>query len=250
MATTYTARKYPTMPTYSTPEYNEKKYSKGVDTSFYKNAINSYTAQANKERQTQIGEARKNQTAALKQAYVNRLQNQRNLNLNLAQSGIRGGATESSNIKLANTYGQAVSAANADYANSVNSINQSIDRNIFDYTADMNARAEEYRQNQANARWQAAREDALNRYNAQREDRQNQYNAQRENDLNEYNSAVEYWSNYYTDRYSYYSEKDAKNALKAAQKAYASAKTDRDKLIQLQKIRGITNRLGVIKSSK
>lgn len=214
--------------TYVAPKYNEKKYSKNIDTTFYDKAITNYRTQANKQRNTQLAEAKKAQQGALKQAYINRAQNQRTLNNNLATAGIRGGATETANLNLANTYGQAVSAANSDYANSVNTINQSVDQNIFDYTADMKSRAEEYRQNQANARWQAAREDSLNQYN----------------------SAVEYWSNYYMDIYSGYSKKDAKKAAKKTEAKLKKAKTATEKMRLQQQLRGIRNRLGVIKNTK
>ena len=214
--------------TYTAPAYDEKKYRQGIDTSFYQNAINNYTAQANKERQTQLGEAQKTQQSALKQAYVTRLQNQQKLNQNLAQAGIRGGMTETANLNLANQYGQARAAANADYANSVNQINQNTDRNIFDYTSDMQSRAEEYRQNQANARWQAAREDSLN----------------------EWNSTQEYWNNYYMDKYSGFSKKEAQKALKQLHKDYNNAKTTAEKMRINQAIRGVSNRLGVIANSK
>ena len=214
--------------TYTAPKYDEKKYRQGIDTSFYTNAVNTYTAQANKERQTQLGEAQKNQQSALKQAYVTRLQNQQRLNNNLAQAGIRGGMTETANLNLANQYGQARAAANSDYANSVNQINQSTDRNIFDYRMDMDSRAEEYRQNQANARWQADREDSLNQYNA----------------------AQEYWNNYYLDYYSGASKKTVQKALKTASANYKKAKTDAERSRILQQIRGIQNRLGVIANSK
>lgn len=214
--------------TYTAPKYDEKKYRQGIDTSFYTNAVNTYTAQANKERQTQLGEAQKNQQSALKQAYVTRLQNQQRLNNNLAQAGIRGGMTETANLNLANQYGQARAAANSDYANSVNQINQSTDRNILDYRMDMDSRAEEYRQNQANARWQADREDSLNQYNA----------------------AQEYWNNYYLDYYSGASKKTVKKALKTATANYKKAKTDAERSRILQQIRGIQNRLGVIANSR
>lgn len=214
--------------TYTAPKYDEKKYRQGIDTSFYTNAVNQYTAQANKERQTQLGEAQKNQQSALKQAYVTRLQNQQRLNNNLAQAGIRGGMTETANLNLANQYGQARAAANSDYTNSVNQINQSTDRNIFDYRMDMDSRAEEYRQNQANARWQADREDSLNQYNA----------------------AQEYWNNYYLDYYSGASKKTVQKALKTASANYKKAKTDAERSRILQQIRGIQNRLGVIANSK
>lgn len=210
--------------TYTAPAYDEKKYRQGIDTSFYTNAVKNYTAQANKERASQIAEAQKNQQSALKQAYISKVQNQRNLENNLAQAGIRGGMTETANLNLSNQYGQARAAANSDYSNSVNQINQATDRNIFDYRSDMESRAEEYRQNQANARWQADREDSLNKYN----------------------SAAEYWNNYYLDFYSGYSKKEAQKSYKTAQENYKKATSDAERLRILQQIRGIKNRLGVI----
>lgn len=213
-------------PTYVAPNFDEKKYSKGVDTSFYKNAITKYTQQAEKNRATQLGEAQKTQESALKQAYIQKAQNQMALNDNLVRSGIRGGATETANLRLANIYGQARAAANTDYSNSVNSINRSIDQNIFDYTSDMQSRAEEYRQNVAQAKWQADREDSLN----------------------EYNASNEYWNNYYLDYYSGYDKKTIDKALKKAQKELKKAKTPAQKLRIQQRIRGIQNRRGVITS--
>ena len=210
--------------TYVAPQYDEKKYRQGIDTSFYNNAINNYKAQAEQQRATQIGEAQKTQQSALKQAYIQRAQNQQKLNKSLAQAGIRGGATETSNLNLANQYGQARAAANADYSNSVNQINQNIDRNIFDYQSDMESRAEEYRQNLAQARWQAEREDSLNMWN----------------------STQEYWNNYYMDFYSGYNKKDAKKAYKTAEANLKKATSDAEKQRILQQIRGIKNRLGVL----
>lgn len=215
-------------PTYKAPVYDENKYRSGIDTSFYNQAIKDYTAQAEKQRATQLGEAKKTQESALKQAYIQRVQNQNALEDSLARSGIRGGATETANLRLQNQYGTAVGAANTDYSNSVNSINQAIDKNIFDYTNDMNSRAEQYRQDLAQARWSAARQDSLN----------------------EYNSKNEYWNNYYLDKYSGYSEKALKKAEADVKKKLKSAKTQAAKIRWQQALRGIGNRKGVLANSK
>lgn len=214
--------------TYKAPKYDDQKYSNGVNTAYYQNAINKYTEQANKQRASQIGEAQKQQQSALKNAYLQRVQNERAMQNSMAAQGIRGGATESSNIRLANQYGQSVAAANTDYTNSVNSINQNIDQNIFDYTSDMQSRAEEYRQNLAQAKWQAAREDSLN----------------------EYNASNEYWNNYYLDYYSGIGKKKLDKELKKAKKQLKKAKTQAQRIRIQQKIRGIQNRRGVIKNAK
>lgn len=238
------------LPKLSTPAYDDKKYSKGINTTYYKNAINDYSTQAEKQRATQLGEAKKTQDTALKQAYITRVQNQNKLNDNLAMAGIRGGATETSNLRLQNAYGAAVGAANTDYNNSVNSINQAIDQNIADYTADMKSRAEEYRQNMAQARWQAARENALNKYQAQREDYWNKTNAAREEKWNKYNANMERWNQYYLDKYSGYSKDALKKAEKKINKKLKKAKTAAEKIRWQQALRGIGNRRGVIANSK
>ena len=212
--------------TYTAPQYDDS-YRKKIENqigSAYDAQKLAYNQQAETERATQLGEAQKTQQSALKQAYIQRAQNQQKLNQNLAQAGIRGGMTETANLNLANQYGQARAAANSDYANSVNQINQNIDRNKFDYGLDVDSRREEAIQNQANAMWQAAREDSLNQYN----------------------STMEYWNNYYLDYYSGASKKNAQKALKSAQKALGKAKTDAERIRIQQQIRGIQNRLGVI----
>ena len=216
--------------TYTAPQY-DNSYRKKIENQVgaaYDAQKTAYNAQAEKDRALQLGEAQKNQQSALKQAYVTRLQNQQRLNNNLAISGIRGGMTETANLNLANQYGQARAAANTDYTNSVNQINQSIDRNKFEYGLDVDSRKEEAIQNQANAMWQAAREDSLNEWNAQNE----------------------YWNNYYMDMFSGSSKKTIEKEYKKAQKELKAAKTPAEKLRIQQKIRGIRNRLGVIANSK
>ncbi len=245
------------LPKLSTPAYDDKKYSKGINTTYYNNAIKSYTTQAEKQRATQIGEAQKAQDSALKQAYITKVQNQNRLNEALATSGIRGGATETSNLRLQNTYGAAVGAANTDYTNSVNSINQSIDQNIADYTSDMKSRAEEYRQNLAQARWQADRENALNKYQNAREDYWNtkDYNwkkttANREEKWNQYNANMEKWNNYYLDKYSGWGKDALKKEEAKINKKLAKAKTSAEKIRWQQALRGIGNRRGVLANQK
>ena len=210
--------------TYKAPEYDDEKYRSGVNTSFYDKAVDTYRKQQEQNRATQLAAAQKAQQSALKQAYITRLQNQQKLQQSLATSGIRGGATETANIRLANQYGLDRNNANTNYSNSVNDINRSIDQNIADYQSDMESRAEGYRQNMAQAKWQADREDSLN----------------------EYNSVADYWNNYYTDYYSGASKKKLNKYLKAAKANYKKATTDSAKLKYLQQIRAIQARRGVI----
>lgn len=213
---------------YQSPEYDEKKYRQGIDTSYYTNAVNQYAQEQEANRARQIGEAQKTQQTNLKNAYITRLQNEQKLNKNLAMSGIRGGMTETANLNLANQYGQARSAANTDYANSVNQINQSIDQNIRDYTNDMNSRAEEYRQNIAQARWQADREDRNNEVARQ----------------------TEYWSTYFNNYFSGYSKSDAKKSIEALTKQLNATYDPLERIKLEQAISGAKARLGVIATSK
>lgn len=210
--------------TYKAPDYDDKKYRSGVNTDYYTQAVDAYRKQQEQNRATQLAAAQKTQQSALKQAYITRLQNQQKLQQSLATSGIRGGATETANIRLANQYGLDRNNANTNYTNSVNDINRSIDQNIADYQGDMESRAEEYRQNMAQAKWQADREDSLN----------------------EYNSVADYWNNYYMDYYSGASKKKLDKYLKAANANYQNATTDSDRLRYLQQIRAIQARRGVI----
>lgn len=242
---------------YKPPAYDEKKYSKNIDTSYYNNAMTKFANQANANRATQIADAQRQQQSNLRNAYVTRLQNQKAMNQNLATAGIRGGATETAGLRLASQYGQAVNAANSDYANSVNTINQNIDQSIADYNADMASRAEEYRQNQMNARWQAAREDYANKFNAQREDAANKLKMKREDEVNRYERKqaekqrqTEYWSNYYINLYSGFKKKDLKKAEKEIKAKLKKAKTPNAKIRYQQALAGIGARRGVIATSK
>ena len=246
-------------PKYNPPAFKSVNYSdsyrKGINTDFYTNAVNKFTQQANANRATQIAGAQKQQENALRNAYVTRLQNEKTMNQNLASAGIRGGATETAGLRLAGQYGQAVQAANNDYAGTVGQINQNIDQSIFDYQSDMNSRAEEYVQNMANARWQAAREDAANKYNAKREDAINKWNAAREDKNNAYQRKqaeiqrqTEYWSNVYTNKFSGYSKKKVKQLMKEYDKKAKKAKNQYTKIKYQQAAAAAGARLGVIKN--
>ena len=108
-------------------EYDENKYSTGIDTSYYQNALNEYKAQANKERADQIEAAGKTQLNEQQQAYRQYMQNQNALRNSLAEQGIRGGVSETSNLKLQNQYGNARGEAAARYSSSVRDINRTTD---------------------------------------------------------------------------------------------------------------------------
>ena len=215
-----------TATSYKSPAYDEEKYRQGINTEYYTNAVNQYRQQAEENRQRQLNEAQKTQQSGLQQAYINRLQNERKLKNNLAQQGIRGGASETAQIRLANQYGAERANANTNYSNSVNQINQNIDQNIRDYQSDMDSRAEEYRQNLAQARWQADREDTTNEQARQ----------------------TEYWSNYYMNYYSGMKKKKAQKAVKELEKQLETVTDPYEKIRIEQAIAGAKARIGVIRN--
>lgn len=214
------------MAQYVAPKYDDEKYRAAVKGgSFYDTAISDYAKGARADAKVQINEAEKNRLGTLKQAYINRIQNTNAMNDRLQQAGIRGGMTETANLNIANQYGQARQAANSDYQNTVNQVNLATNQNIRDYTADMRSRKEEYIQNQANAMWQADREDSLNQYN----------------------SAVEYWNNYYMDLFSGASKKKAKAKYKEADDMLKKGGLTQAERIRYEMWkRAAGNRLGVI----
>ena len=175
--------------------YDEKKYRDGIDTSYYDKAVKEFNDQAEKSRTTQLNSAAETRDSALRQAYIKRMQDQRALDQNLAVSGIRGGATETSNLRLATNYGNQRANANAAYSNSVNQINQNIDQQKFENKQTVDSQAEQYRQNLAQAKWQAAREDETNEA------------AKRDSDAN-------YWKTYYTAYAKTLKKKKAKSMAK------------------------------------
>lgn len=217
------------MAQYVAPKYDDKKYRNGLTNSsgakYYDSAITEYAKGARQDARAQIETAEKNRLSALKQAYIGRVQNTNAMNDKLQQAGIRGGMTETANLNIANQYGQARQAANSDYQNTVNQVNLATNQNIRDYTADMKSRKEEYIQNQANAMWQADREDSLNQYN----------------------SAIEYWNNYYMDLFSGASKKKAKAKYKEADNMLKKGGLSQAERIRYEMWkRAAGNRLGVI----
>lgn len=181
------------------------------DTSYYDDQIKKYNTYADTVAQQQIGDAQKNAQAQLRQAYVQRMQNQQALNQNLAQAGIRGGMTETSNLKLANMYGTQRGQINSDLANSITQINRSSEENKFNNQQSTESAKRQYIENRQAEDRANAREDAMINYDRQ--------TAQ------------------YTAQYSkYFSEKELEKALK-------NAKTPLERQI-------INARIGYVKSVK
>lgn len=137
-----------------------KRYMGTLDTKAYDNLAKNYETSVNQNTQQQISDANKNAQAQLKQAYVTRVQDQRALQNNLASSGIRGGASESSNIRLANQYANTTGQINSQLATSVNDINRTAQQNILAYRQDIDAKKQQAIEDRQNMAMQTAREDA------------------------------------------------------------------------------------------
>ena len=216
-----------------------KKYMEGTDTSAYDALAQSYAQSVDTDAQTQISDANKTAQGNLKQAYITKMQDQRTLNDNLAAAGIRGGASETSNIKLATNYGNTRNTINSQLASSVDTINRTATQAKLAYQQDIDAKKQAYIENrQAEAR-QAAREQVTNDYNRSMEEQKlkmekdqikyEREQAKRTQDIEKYTA----WAS------KYYDTKKLKKELAAEKK-----KKNPNKL----KIQVINARLGYLKS--
>lgn len=139
-----------------------KRYTKGMDDNLaaYDNMTQNYNASVDQNTAAQIADATKSAQGQLRQAYVTRMQDQRSLQDNMARAGIRGGATETANLRLATNYANTRSGIQGQLSNSINDINRTANQNKLAYQQEMDAKKQQYVENrQAEAR-QAAREDS------------------------------------------------------------------------------------------
>ena len=139
-----------------------KRYTKGMDDNLaaYDNMTQNYNASVDQNTAAQIADATKSAQGQLRQAYVTRMQDQRSLQDNMARAGIRGGATETANLRLATNYANTRSGIQGQLSSSINDINRTANQNKLAYQQEMDAKKQQYVENrQAEAR-QAAREDS------------------------------------------------------------------------------------------
>lgn len=117
------------------------------DTSFYDNAIASYENKMKQDAATQKTQTNATYDDQLREAYVNRMQNQRTLANNLAQAGIRGGASETANLKLATTYENSRNDINKSRNAAIAEIDKNANDAIYNYRITQEAAKQEYIQN-------------------------------------------------------------------------------------------------------
>lgn len=114
---------------------------------FYQNAIDEYRKKAQGDLAQQTQQANASADSSLQQAYIQRMQNQQQLNQNLARAGVRGGASETSNLNLMNTYNANRNQINADRNSAITNLQTSYNDNVFNYDQSMKTAQAEYRQN-------------------------------------------------------------------------------------------------------
>lgn len=198
------------------------------DTSYYDKAKEDYKKQAEDAAAKRKTDTESDYNARLKAAYIARQQNQQKLNDNLALAGIRGGTTETSNLKLATNYNGTVNSLNSERANALNNIDTETQQNILANDQSVNTAQQQYIENRESEDRANTREDA------QRLDTQNR----------------EDWSNYYSSQYSKsYKENDLKKEYKSVYKQYTSA-SGATKTQLMYQLNAINARLGYLKAHK
>lgn len=185
------------------------------DTSAYDNMYKEY-----EKEQLNTADKQKQQTTAdynqqLKQAYINKMQNQKTLSDNMSNLGIRGGASETATLNN-----------NLSYQNTRNTLNSSKMQAL--QTIDDNANANILSYKQTN---DAAKQSYIEQREA--EDRQIAQSKKETEEERKYEEQNNYWTSKYS---KYYSEKSLKKAL-------AKAKTSREKAI-------INARIGYLREHK
>lgn len=178
----------------------------------YDNLYNQYAAAADKRAAQNKEQTAKDYNGKLKEAYVSQLQNQRSLNQNLAKSGIRGGASETSMLKLATNYQNTRNSLNSEKASALQKIDTENESNKLDYKINNDTARLQYMEN---------------RESEERQRSQTLADEKRKRDQ-------EIQTTYLTNKYSKsYSTKDLKKALK-------KAKTKEEKAIINARIAFIT----------
>jgi len=135
-------------------------YDTSAGAAAYDDLYNQYAAAADKSTAQKIADSNASYTQKLREAYIKNEQDKRALQKSLTESGIRGGATETSNLKLATNYGSTRNSLNTEQAKAERDINSENETNKLNYKLQNDAAKMSYIEGvEAEAR-QAAREDA------------------------------------------------------------------------------------------
>lgn len=127
----------------------------------YEKQLANETAQLSKKEAQEIADSNRIYDANARQNYINYMQNKKNLPSQLNALGIRGGASESSLVRLGTTYGQNVATNEAARATAQDALRQTYAQQIQEMRNDYNRRITEARAN-ADAKqleWETAQKD-------------------------------------------------------------------------------------------
>lgn len=173
------------------------------DTSFYTNQYDEYAKRQDETAKKKAEQSDKAYDAKMREAYISRMQNQKNLNENLSRAGIRGGASETANLNLATNYQNTRNSLNSEKAQASADIYSEAEANKFAYKQTTDAAAQSYVEQRAAEDRQIAQTKADNEEAQAREDE----------------------INFLTSKYSTYYKTSTLNT------AYKNAKTTAEKAI-------------------
>lgn len=111
-----------------------------AETKRYDDMYNEYAAKAATDNERAKKKKAEDYNEKLKQLYISRMQDQKSLNENLNKAGIRGGANETSNLKLATNYQTNKQNLNKEKEEALDDIDTQTNDNLFNYkqTTDAN----------------------------------------------------------------------------------------------------------------
>lgn len=135
-----------------------------IDTTYYDRAIADYNKMVDENTTSQLKRAEGTAAEQLRQAYISNMQNRNALQDRLAMAGIRGGGTETANLRLMSNYQNARGGIRSNLATTAADLNRGATQQKGENTAAVNAARQAYLDNTAQANWQASREDSQTDY--------------------------------------------------------------------------------------
>lgn len=124
-------------------------------TAFYDQAIADYNKKAKSDYNRQVKQINQEQAGGLKEAYIARMQNQQALQNNLANAGIRGGATETAQLNMMNAYQNQRNTVNQQAQQQRQDAYATYQDNVFNNTQQMRTAQAQYLENMRNQFYQA-----------------------------------------------------------------------------------------------
>ena len=124
-------------------------------TAFYDKAISDYNKKAKSDYNRQVKQINQEQQGGLKEAYISRMQNQLALQNELANAGIRGGATETAQLNMMNAYQNQRNTVNQQAQQQRQDAYATYQDNVFNNMQQMRTAQAQYLENMRNQYYQA-----------------------------------------------------------------------------------------------